>query len=702
MTTFVQGSTRMAGDNQYLAVPIRIRHHAPMTLNREGHGRTSATMNVKEARTPTPKFAFENPPPQSNVLADLITDMEGLSLFRRTTAQVFLDKTMSKTGVQFREYRKFEEYDELVPVTTLEEIKGGALIKPPPNIVSLFEDCSSDCSGSPKRSPSYFSEFSDTGKPTFESDVAYLDGFTHGGAEVHVGLGYLQETSYPDVLPADIPTATSHHQHIRSDDPLGDTPHDAQQPAEKSADEQFLADFHNLFDDLEEDLQGQAAASFVPSLDFGPLPDIHELATTALKYPHSANISFDQTLGSPPSIYPFPETPGLAALPFPITVQVHDPSYTQNEEESEGLPDTDVAWREIHPLLDVQTSVRQSTIWPGPPSLSPSYTESSQDSALYTPADGRSPISLSFASPEPQLAALAYQQSQDTSETSQGASIDIFEALRFEDMFASTENFTHNAGGVGKGNDTDGSLNYRIPAPKKKHWADKFKCEIGGCNSAFPTDSELMRHQKHLHETDDPAGYQHTLPTQELLASTSLSDPSIGNFDGLSFENPFDPPSLYTTGTSHQRVSYKAAKGHKQITVQVAPYPLPSETIPPSRVADKPKNKARGKAKATHDSDSSSSEPQAKPKKKSKKHRKDEDKVLCGIDDCDKLFFSNWELRRHRKNIHSDGAELVACPKCGREFASGRKDSLDRHIELNACWKRNPRKPPKRPHAKQP
>ncbi|KAG6809969.1 hypothetical protein H0H93_015354, partial [Arthromyces matolae] len=138
--------------------------------------------------------------------------------------------------------------------------------------------------------------------------------------------------------------------------------------------------------------------------------------------------------------------------------------------------------------------------------------------------------------------------------------------------------------------------------------------------------------------------------------------------------------------------------------VQVAPYPIGPPPPSPKVTRSKGKGKAQPEPEPEPDqqeedaSESSSSDAPPSPiVKKKKKRRVEAGKVKCEIEGCSGTFFSNWELKRHQKNLHGIGEALpsAVCPKCGRHFASRRKDSVDRHLELNACGKRNPRKPPR-------
>lgn len=305
--------------------------------------------------------------------------------------------------------------------------------------------------------------------------------------------------------------------------------------------------------------------------------------------------------------YPFEQTPAPAELPFPIKSPAHSsqpincdsqnihPLFDQPIDDGAlDIPPTDI---ETQSYSRYDSSLLSR--WSSPPGLSPSYTDGSQDSTLYTPISSASPMSLSFvASSHPVAAA--------------------------------------------------------------------------------------------------PAS-QHPLPPQDVLADNSCVNPAFLTLNTLHFEEPF-PPYVAPEENTRYRTTQRAAQVHEFIMVQVAPYPIGPPT---SKMKDPPRTKGKGKVNAKLDEDGGDSDGvDAREKVHQKKKKRDEaDKVRCEIDGCNGTFFSNWDLKRHQKNLHGIGEDTpntAVCPKCGRHFGSRRKDSVDRHLQRNACGKRNPRKSLKR------
>ncbi|KAG6897089.1 hypothetical protein C0992_004173 [Termitomyces sp. T32_za158] len=192
--------------------------------------------------------------------------------------------------------------------------------------------------------------------------------------------------------------------------------------------------------------------------------------------------------------------------------------------------------------------------------------------------------------------------------------------------------------------------------------------------------------------------YQHPLPPQDVLTNIPpCVNPAFLTLNDIHLGEPFQP-CIATEENPRYRTVQRASQVHELIMVQVAPYPIGPSTSKP-KIAASTKGKGKFTAKSDED-DSASDGADARKKGPQKKKKRDEaDKVRCEINGCNGTFFSNWELKRHHRTVHGigeDTANTAVCPKCGRHFASRRKDSVDRHLELNACGKRNPRKSPKR------
>ncbi|KAG6919062.1 hypothetical protein DXG01_009315 [Tephrocybe rancida] len=631
MTTFVQGSSRMAADDSRLKIQAahddaQFWHDMP-NKDLVDHGNLAfRVLEVDRTLGSAIETVYANP--QRNMLDDVIQDLERLSLFGRTTAQVFLDPTLQRRpDVQFKNYTRMAT-GELVPVIHLDDMKLRIPPASPPAIIQEFSP------SPPARTPNLITKtVREPRDPPLRPPVLF-------------GADQIDQEEIPLNPPPLLFGADQIDEELRDQEEISFNPtsntvlHSAGTADVLSADQRVFAEFVHLLDAVSDDrapeflvgdnvTQEVPGASEVPcidpsqltmpssdllpllqecvrdeqathstylSFDFGPSDNrssVSEKDLSTLQYSHSGDRLLSDVLNHP---YPFPEMAACASLPFPI-VPVHDTALPIH-----GLDDLDgllnqglldgIDWQAAQPLSS--DNFFPACDWPSPPTLSPSYTDSSQDSTLYTPTNGQSPIVFSFTSPESRLAAL---------------------------------------------------------------------------------------------------NYQHELPSREDVLSWHTA-PQIEIFEDLFFEETFDPYHNLAE-SSRRRVTHKAAEVHEQIAAQVAPYTVPEESVPIPKEPSKAKDKGKGKAKANDDE--GSDEPQEPKKKGKKKKRGEADKVKCEFEGCNGTFFSNWELKRHQKNVHAIGGDESAavCPKCGRKFASGRKDSVDRHLELGACGKRNPRKPPK-------
>ncbi|KAG6860685.1 hypothetical protein C0995_008677 [Termitomyces sp. Mi166 len=551
-------------------------------------------------RAATPLMGRLSKLPEDDDVDDLVQCFGSkLSLFGRTKEQVVLDPSLQLgSSIQFKYFMGLG--DGQVPIVTLDDIKGSKVVIPPSS--DDYEDYSSPGAPFPPMGSESVYLSHDAGvfdKRNIVSTVLdILPQGKEGETEVEDQQRILAQSAnsfhgttdaFPAfhnyVIPSDIPP-------LRTSSELRDN-------------DKALRDIPTLHLTLE-GIDNNPAPTDGPVLSLVHTDTRSEqvAAPGAMTNPLLRSLldTLNEALNSSSVEYPFEETPARDRLPFPFG-DFHPIS--QTSQDLQVLFDQVI--HAVDPgnlLTDPETlSYNQydsffSSDWSIPPSLSPSYTDSSvsQDSALYTPTSGRSPISLSFAPSQPFL---------------------------------------------------------------------------------------------------DTTPFLHSLPTQDVLANTYV-DPALLTLDKVHFEEPFPAFSAPEDHTLH-RTNEKAAQVHELIKVQLAPYPIGPPVPKPKTAPNNHKGKCKAKAKPDRD-DGDSDEARGKEHKKKKKKRDEADKVRCEIDGCNGTFFSNWELKRHQKNLHGgeETRNMAVCHKCGRHFASGRKDSVDRHLELNACGKRNPRKSPKR------
>ncbi|KAG5338175.1 hypothetical protein C0989_008074 [Termitomyces sp. Mn162] len=590
MTTFMQNSSQTIVGNPYYNAQTGIAFFESMTgyLDDSDEDWIPCFKKVRE----TERVVAHSKERLSRLLTDDLDDLtqgfEELSLFRRRKAEVVLDPSLRfGSNVKFKETVDLGD-GEVVPLVTLDDIKGSKVI------ISFPSNDSTDID--PPRDPSptigseSLSQSADMVNELIHTAFDILpernEGKTACKLEDHKILPQIVSCSHSmtDIFPA-----------LRTTPPLGILERDV--PA-----------LHLTFEGINNNAS---------------LPLLHTdtrneqiLAPGGTANPLVSQELLDhwnESLSSSSVQYPFEQTPALANLPFPFELPVSIGQSSQDLEMSFPQPIHDFPPGNTPTDLESQSYGQydgsSSSDWSTRPNLSPSYTDSSfsQDSILCTPTSGQS---LTFPSPQSILAA-----------------------------------------------------------------------------KPFP----------------------HSLPEEDVIVNISSVNPALLNLDTLHFEKPFVEFVVSEDNTSHppvqKRPIQKAPRVHELIQAQVPPGPL---TMKPKTSPSNSNSKGKGKMKVKLDADDGKchsgdgegdSGESRKKECKRKKTRNEVDKVRCEIEGCNGTFFSNWELKRHQENLHGIEKKtryVAMCPKCGRHFASGRKDSVDRHIELNACGKRNPRKSPKR------
>ncbi|KAG6840903.1 hypothetical protein C0991_003364 [Blastosporella zonata] len=633
MATFVQGSSRMAPDNPYILAQTSIAHYGSEMVNRDNHSLAfgSGTLDVSEDRTVAPPLDISENPVR-DPLDDLIQDLEGLSLFGRTKAQ-YVNPYESRVFLDPCLRKTDVQFSEYREITW----DGRSDVVP---VISLL-----DLKGI-NVLPLSFPRFEDTSVPpdrsphpvSFESLPDPEQTFSLDAAASIAYEGGQMNDGFGDR--DEIPPANTFP--VAADIPF--THYQQVVPGEllRSSTDTELESLLELGEKSQEEFFAEFLTLFDLSDPVPSQPSVGE------KTPQNIFTSHSTT------------SEELCVNPSHLTINPPQQTNTQNE------PVSAVSFDFRPPLIRNEEA-------PATPSFIRS-TDNSLNNAL-----GTSPLEYPF--PEiPACITLSFPITNPNPAPISPASQD------FERLFNQTTD------------DVCYPLSYNHSLESFPSLSPSF---TDSSTLDTPTDNQSPTCLSFMSPGSRLAAlaFQHPLPTQETLSNTSFAHPTIMTFEDLNFEESFDPYQ-YPTESSRRRVTYKAAEVHEKIMVQVAPYPIPGEPISPPKVPIKAKNNGKGKVKSSDDGKGTDEhEPESpKPKKKKgKKKRREARKVKCEIDGCNGTFFSNWELKRHQKNLHGIGDEIksAVCPKCGRQFASRRKDSVDRHLELNACGKRNARKPPK-------
>ncbi|KAG6884223.1 hypothetical protein C0993_000287 [Termitomyces sp. T159_Od127] len=603
MTALVQDSSLATASDSYFDA-----HTGIGLLGSQEHDCAFRITEVRETRREaTHSFSRGRHSKSPEDDLDGITDaFGGLSLFGRTKEDVIFNPSFQVgLNIQFKEFLDCE--DGQVPVVTLDDIKGSKVIVPPPPLYDV-EDYSS--TGGPDVAAEFIPLSHDVGVTDGLDLVHSTFDIPHNGSEGTTEFGDRQFTQLIDPIPSTTEVSPALYNDALSSDAIS-PPSTGLELQTKNKTPRDAPTLHlNL-----QGINNSLPLTYTPALPLYRTDARNEEVTASggKANPLLSQALLDSWNAVPSSSsvqYPFEQTPAAAELPFPIKSPVHSsqlinhdsqdiqqPLFDQpNHDAASGNPPTN-----IEPQSYSHYDSFSLSQWSCPPGLSPSYTDGSQDSTLYTPISSLSPVTLSFVASSHPVAA------------------------------------------------------------------------------ATP--------------------YQHPLPTQDVLTNISCVNPALLNFNNMHFGEPF-PPYVAPEENTCYRTIQKAGQVHELIMVKVAPYPIGPRTSK-SKPADSTKGKGKVDAKSDEDDGEGDSDGvDARGKARRKKKKRDEaDKVRCEIDGCNGTFFSNWELKRHQRNLHGIGEDTTntaVCPKCGRHFASRRKDSVDRHLELNACGKRNPRKSPKR------
>ncbi|KAG6848054.1 hypothetical protein H0H93_003812, partial [Arthromyces matolae] len=318
--TLAEASSQLEMDNTYAIPAFPFFGSGREVLDHDLTFRITETRETSHAATPLMGRVLESP--QEDPLDYLTRNLEGLSLFGRTKEQVVLDPSLQLgSNVQFRKFMSLDH--DVVPVLTLEDIKGSKLVVPPYSPPPYSNDELSPDDITSKLSSNQ-NQLASNEKATFDGSSGSIEG-NH-------------EDLLDRFLTGDFGITTDVVQHTVDDSLLDLSSQHSNVVAlsggstlDNETSDLVFSDFHPFdLDDLEK----------LPSLT-NPSIESNFLSEVA----NNENFTFSPIPAflvdpvadvSGGSVYPFEETPPRATLPFPLDTIA--PSWEELFEQFEKDP----------------------------------------------------------------------------------------------------------------------------------------------------------------------------------------------------------------------------------------------------------------------------------------------------------------------------------------------------------------------------